>query len=179
MNYEITIPLILFLIGTFITLIKGNIFDKYEKRVSKIKIALLGLLGQAKDELVKMEIKKKGKSQLINAKQEKNYDDLITFMQKSNFLKYANEYEEMLYFEDKGDATISYLAFSLLGLVVPTLLLQQDGDLFRIGFFWLGVNLAIILISIFNIREMVGKINVLHRKYVIGKQSFGGYDYEY
>lgn len=176
MNIEITLAIITILIGTATGVIFSNFFKKYEEKIIKIKSSILGFLVNARNDLVNNEMAKHSDNHLIVSDEQKDYNDLIAFMKNSNFLQYANEYEDMLIFEAEGDRKITYLALEIGGLCVPTILLQQEGMLFSIGYLFLLLNLVVLLPNIISIIKMIQSIDKLHRKYVIGQQSFGGYD---
>lgn len=185
MNVEVTTGAILSIIAISVGIISSNFFERYEKKSVKIKTAILGLLENAKDNLVKQEFKKSGQSQLIRKdqgkkhvmkEQERNYEDLITFMRKSNFLKYANEYEELLNFEGCGQNKLYKLGFTVGGFIIPIILLQQEGGLFSIGLLWVSVNFSFLVIFIFDLNNMIKRIDGLYKEYISGKESFGGYD---
>lgn len=184
MNLEVTAVVVLGLITISVAIFASNFFESYEKKIAKIKTATLGLLENAKDDLVRTESKKglslfekkEQEKKSVKKGQEKDYENLITFMRKSSFLKYANEHEEMLDFEGCGRNKVHKLALTVCGFVVPTILLQQERGLFEIGVFWLSFNFALFLIFITDINYMVKRIDKLYKEYIIGKESFGGYD---
>jgi hypothetical protein len=185
MNVEVTAGIVLSLITLSVAIFVSNFFERYEKKIAKIKTAILGLLGKAIDDLVRIELSKRGVTQLVKKEQEKkhvkkeqekNYEDFITFMRKSSFLKYANEHEEMLNFEDCGDQKVRRLALSIGGFVVPVILLQMEGNLFAFGLLWLSADFAFFSTIFIDINNMIKRIDALYKEYIIGQQSFGGYD---
>lgn len=184
MNLEATVVVIFSLISISVGIFLSNFFESYERKIAKIKTAILGLLVNAKNDLVTQELKK-GLSQpakieqgkkTVKKGQEKEYEDFITYMQKSSFLKYANEHEELLNFEGYGQNKVHKLALTVGGFIVPTILLQQEGSLFGIGVLWLSLNFAFFLVFIFDMNDMLKRIDNLYKEYIIGKESFGGYD---
>ncbi len=183
MNIEVTAGAVLSLIAISTGIFLSNFFDSYERKIIKIKTANLGLLVNAKNDLVKQESKKgisqptkieRGKNPIKG--QEKVYEDFIIYMRKSSFLKYANEHEELLNFEGEGQKKVHKLALTVFGFIVPTIFLQQEGYLFGFGSVWFSLNFSFFLIFILDIRNMVERINKLYEEYIIGKESFGGYD---
>ncbi len=176
MNIEITIAIIAIIIPTMVGILFSNFFKKYEEKIIKINLAILGFLVQARNELVNNEISKLSSTHAVTSDEQKDYDDLITFMKNSRFLKYANEYEEMLQFQEEGDRRITYLSLEIGALSIPTILLQFDGTLFFIGYVFLLLNSVILLPNLFGIIRMLKSIDILYKKYVIGQKSFGGYD---
>jgi len=175
MDAEVTVAIIIGLFGTTVVILVSDVFGKYEKRILKIRTALLGLLEAEKNELVNMKIKSREDEQRDD-NQKKEYDELITFFKKSNFLNYANEYEDMIYYEASGEGKINKLAFSIGGLVVPTILLQQDGNLYEFGLLWFIINFAVLSIFVMDVKEMIMNIKKHYNKRVLKSQSFGGYD---
>ncbi len=184
MNVELTVATVLGIIGVSVAIFASHFFESYERKIAKIKTAILGLLVNAKNDLVETELRKrysplvKKEQGKIHVKkgQEIDYEDFIAFMQKSGFLKFANEHEELLNFEGCGQNKVHKLALVVGGLVGPTILLQQEVYLILIGYLWLTINSAFLLIYIFDIKDMVKRIDDLYKEYVIGKESFGGYD---
>jgi hypothetical protein len=184
MNIEVTAVVVFSLITISAGIFVSNFFDSYERKIVKIKTAILGLLVNAKNDLVKLELNKglshpakigQGKK-TIKKGQEKEYEDFITYMQESSFLKYANEHEELLYFEGCGQKKVHKLALTVGSFFVPTILLQQDGNLLFIGGLWLSLNFSFFMIFIVDIHNMIKRIDKLYKEYIIGKESFGGYD---
>ena len=186
MNIDIGITAVFVfgLIGISVAIFASNFFDGYEKKMAKINTAILGLLENAKDDLVRMEsekgqtliVKKEQGKKRHNKGQEKNYEDLITFMRKSKFLKYANEHEELLDFDLRGRKEIHKLALTVLGFIGPTILLQQVGDLYVLGILWLSLDFGFLMMFINNIKEFIIRIDNLYKEHIIGQESFGGYD---
>lgn len=175
MDAEVTVAIIIGLFGTTVAILVSDVFGKYEKKILKIRTSLLGLLEEEKNELIKIEIKSREDNQ-PNNNQKNEYNELITFFQTSNFLNYANEYEDMLHYEAKGEGKINKLAFSIGGLVVPTILLQQDGNSYEIGLLWFFINFAVLSIFAMDVKEMIMNIRKHYDKHVLKSQSFGGYD---
>jgi len=175
MNIEATIAIIIFLLGCPFVIIFSNFFERYEKKMHKIRTAILGFLIKARNELVQQEIDRHARAETSQTGQESNYDEFIDFMQRSKFLKYANEYEEMLRFEENGEGKFYYLSFEIVGLVFPLILIQLP-DVFLFGYIWLLINLAFFISTSLDILNMVTRINRLYRKYEIQRHSFGGYD---
>jgi len=175
MDAEVPVAIIIGLFGTTVVILVSDVFGKYEKRILKIRTALLGLLEEEKNELVNMVIKS-GESGQRDDNQKKEYDALITFFKTSNFLKYANGYEDMIYYETNGEKKINKLAFAIGGLVAPTILLQQGGILYDIGLLWLLINFAVLAVFAMEVRYMINDIRKLYNAHVLEVQSFGGYD---
>ena len=98
------------------------------------------------------------------------------FFKTSNFLNYANEYEDMIYYEASGESKINKLAFAIGGLVVPTILLQQEGNLLEIGLVWLLINFAVLAVVAMDVKDMIVNIRKHYNEHVLEAQSFGGYD---
>lgn len=169
------IAIIIGLFTTTVVILVSDVFGKYEKKILKIRMALLGLLEYEKNELVDMEIKIREDEQHHN-NQKKEYNELITFFRTSDFLDYANEYEDMIQYEASGEGKINKLAFSIGGLVVPTILLQQDGNLYEIGLLWFFINFAVLSVFIMDVKDMITNIRKHYNKRVLKSQSFGGYD---
>lgn len=175
MDAEVTVAIIIGLFGTTVVILVSDVFGKYEKRILKIRTALLGLLEEEKNELVNMEINSREDEQRDD-NQKKEYNELIAFFKTSNFLNYANEYEDMIYYETSGERKINKLAFAIGGLVVPTILLQQGGNLLGIGLLWLLINFAVLAVFAMAVKDMIEDIRKLYNEHVLEAQSFGGYD---
>ncbi len=79
-------------------------------------------------------------------------------------------------FEGCVDKKLLYLALTIIGFAMPVITLQLQGIIFAIGFFWLAADLGIFLALTIEIISMIKRIDELYERYVIGKQSFGGYD---
>jgi len=176
MNIEATLAIYAILIPTALGILLSNFFKKYDEKIVKINTFILGLLVKARNELVANEIAKTNSEGLKIDEDMKDYNDLIIFMKNSKFLKYANEYEEMLRYQSEGDKKITYLSFELLGLCIPIFLLQMEGLFYSIGYIFLIFNFVLLLPNAIEILRMINCINGLYNQYVIGQQSFGCYD---
>ena len=143
MGFDIvlTVALVAIFIASPIGIICGNLFERYEKKIIKIKTALLGYLENAKNDLVSKEIEKQNSGLNNGQNQEKSYNDLIEFMRDSHFLKYAIDYDDMVNYEITLNKDINRFSILLFALIIPTLLLQGDSNAFSFGFLWLYLNL--------------------------------------
>lgn len=176
----VTVTIVLSLITIAVAVIISDVFGKYEKKVFQIKTALLGFLQREVNRLVieeidKRELKVNTPSSLEISEQEV-YTNLITFFRESHLFSYANDYEEMLYFERHGEGKINKLAFSIGAFSVPVFLLQKEESLYLVGTLWLFFNLIFFIFYSLDVKNMICKIKSLYSNYIIDNQSFGGYD---
>jgi hypothetical protein len=174
MQDEITIAIIIALVGVPLYIIPGNCFEKYDKRIQKIKIALVGKLVNQKDDLVSMELERIESEDM--GRQEVVFFDLINFLKESDFLDCANEYDRITGYQVTGEKIINKVAVYFGALCVPVILLQQTGSWFQLGGVWAFFNGLFLLGTFSNVKDMVDYINRLHVKHVIEAESFGSYD---
>ncbi|MCK4797417.1 MAG: hypothetical protein KAT05_08550 [Spirochaetes bacterium] len=172
MDPEITVAVIIALVGVPTAVLVSDVFGKYEKKILPIRTALLGLLDSEKDKLVERENFNKN----INKANERDYNDLINFLKDSNFLRYADEYEEILHYEANGEEKLNKLAVSIGGLSVPVILFQQQVPYQFIGLVWFIINFALFAVFATDAINMTKYIRRLYNSYILEKQSFGGYD---
>ena len=178
MDSEITVAIIIALVGVPIIVFASDVFGKYEKKILQIRIALLGLLENEKNKLVEREIANKESKHLNNnnSSNEQAYMELITFFKESDFLRYANEYEEILYYEANGEGKLNNLAASIGGLSIAVIFLQQDVPYQYIGLVWFIINFGLLTVFVTDAIKMTQYIRQLYNSYILEKQSFGGYD---
>lgn len=178
MNLEVTVPIIIALLGAPAAISFSNFFERYKSKISMNKAALLGFLVLAKDELVSRELKEKDLTG-TNMKSEKElYDDFISFMNESKFLKYSNEYDDMVFYEIELEKDLNRVSILIALFVIPVIMLQINNVLFPVAFtigYILVLPLVMCGITLF---RKIRKIDRLYKDYVILKQSFGGYDYD-
>lgn len=177
MDTEVTVAISLALASAPLSVYIGNPFGKYEAKIYKIRMSLLGRLEKEKDKLIDNELGEDNKDASISkSSDEFIYNQLMSFFKESPFLKYANEYQDMVHYEAHGEKKIEKLSHSTGALIGPTLLLQQEGDLYTIGIIWLMINIAYLAINFGEVTTMVKEIRRYYNEYVLGEQCFGGYD---
>jgi|WetSurMetagenome_2_1015567.scaffolds.fasta_scaffold335181_1 hypothetical protein len=165
MDTNLTYFLINLELGTAIAIMFAQFFKEYEEKITAIDTVLIGNLINAKEKLVRDETDRHRHGEL---QQEKEFDNLVDFMQKSNFLKYANEREEILEYQEFGAGKIKRIALFIGCLAVPTFFLMQDTNppLFVIGYFWLLINLLFLMDNFGFTYRMIKRVNTLHTDYV-------------
>jgi len=177
MDLSITITAIGTIVPTGLACIFSSGCARYEDKISKIRASLVGYLEIAKDDLVSYEVGRADKqSSPEEERQEYEYESFISFFRDSKLLSYANEYEDILYYESRLEFEFNRCGAVILSLIVPLIVFQFDTFLNYavfisfVLFLYLGICLADLI-------RKTRRINALYKKYVIGQQSFGGYDY--
>lgn len=172
---EVTIAIVLAFAGVPLAVYVGNPFEKYETKIYKVRVALLGKLEFEKNKLVQMECKNIGGTPPSDS-QEFVYNELLSFFKESPFLKYANEYQDLISYEARGEKKIEYLSLSIGALIIPIILFQSGESLKALGYMWLMFNGSILAVFLIDVHQMISEIRRKYTDYVLNEQSFGGYD---
>lgn len=175
MNLEASVTIVVFLLGAPALLSFSNFYERYERKIGMVKAALLGHLMNAKKDLIERDTHGMGSNNQMSEKE--IYNDFIGFMNESGFLNLSNEYDDMVYYEVGLEKDINRFSLSIVLFVIPVIILQYNGKYFPLACFFGYIALLISSCKGVSMYHKIRRIDKLYQKYVVSKQSFGGYDY--
>jgi hypothetical protein len=168
---------ILGIVGVTLTLIQINLFSRYEKRIQKIKNALIGLMWVAKEEIVDWDKSNKKVNESNDIiPQGKIFNEFMGIFTQSNLLKYGGYLEKLIDCQMDLEREIDRLTIFLIILIIPVILLAFPDVPSGISFIIFYIDGMLIVMDTVSIIRDIKFINGLYTEYVLKREMFGGYE---
>ena len=151
-----------------------NLFERYEKRITKTRDALIGLMWVAKDEIVTWDLTTRVVADGGN--QSKIFNEFMKIFTKSNVLKYGGYIEKLTDCQLDLEREIDRMTMLLLALIAPVVSFAFPEIPIIVGGFILYFLFIFIIIDGMGILRDIKFVNNLYSEYVLKREIFGGYD---